>query len=541
MKYSIIAAAAALSVIAAQCVSAYDGPQVIGVHNTDRHGIYVTVGGAVVGCDKTELPFIDESGRTQVPVRAISEALEKDVAWNEAEKTVEIKDSENKISFVIGSADMLKNGSIVKMDTAACIVDGHTFIPLRFLGEALGCEVEYTTADRFGDITVKRIWELENAADADIVTVWGNIQDIFHESGGMGSMRPYEGENPDIYGGARCYELTFGSETDNEPYKTVYVYWDYINGAAYLKENDELYTVDTGFARFLNSLVEGADSAVYAVDRDDKQLFKEYGWTADYKLNTVRDTLPQLTELGEFSAETYYFNYNNELSKDIGLDMSGYAGKDISADIYYLHESMPAEFFPTEFARGVVIKYNGEVIGAYISSGRHFAGAACSLKGRSFEDITGEEYGEYLEKNVKAEDNAVVDKPEEIIQRYFDALIAKDSDKARSCLSKEAMFGSITTNMPNTELYNREAMLPLSNNAVTEKTEGRLDNIKSVGNLRITPVEDKDTSDKRMEFTVEFDIEYEKEESLSGGEQWMICTLVYESDKTGWKIVGFGY
>ena len=535
MKYKNIFAAASVLMIAAQTASAYDGPQVITVHNTINHGIYVTVGGTHVYCDETELPFIDENGRTQVPVRAISEAMGKKVSWNEAERTVGISDSENEVGFVIDSAIMTKNGGVSEMDTAACIVDGHTYIPLRFLGEALGSEVGYTTEDRFSDIIVTKIFDNEDPQNRESVTVWGNIQDVFHESGGLGSMQPYDGSlnDLDLSGMTQNYEISFSD-------KTVSVYWDYVNGEAYSADEDKLYTVDAGFPRFLSSLFESGNKAMDIAGDEEKQLFKKNGWTLDYKMNTVRDILPQITELGEPGSQ-YYYLYNNELSKDIGLDMSSYAGKEITADIYYIHESMPLEFYPTEKARGIVIKCNGEIIGAYISSGRHTADAACSLKGRSFEEITGTDYSAYCSKLLIEEENAVKDNPEEIIWRYFDALAEKDEEKAVSCLSKQNQFIFMTVNMPDTELYNKSASMPLTNKTFVSENERKIDNVKSVGNLRIIALEDEDKSDNIKEFVTEFDIEYEEDESLYSGSQWMICRLVYESDRTGWKIVSFGY
>lgn len=535
MNYNRIFAAAVVLMMSVRTASAYDGPQVITVHNTENHGVYVTVGGTHVYCDETELPFIDENGRTQVPVRAISEAMGKEVSWDEAERTVGIKDSENEVGFVIDSAIMTKNGMVTEMDTAARIVDGHTYIPLRFLGEALESEVEYTTEDRFSDIVVTRIFDNNDPDNRESVTVWGNIQDIFHESSGLGSMQPYDGSlnDLDLSGVTQNYEISL----DN---KIVSVYWDYVNGDAYVTEGDKLYTVDAGFARFLSSLFESGNKTADVAENEEKQLFKEYGWTLDYKMNTVSDILPQMTELGTFNSK-YYYIYNNELSKDIGLDMSGYAGSEITADIYYIHESMPLEFYPTEKARGIVIKCRGEIIGAYISSGRHTADSACSLKGRSFEEITGTNYGTYCEKLLTEEENAVKDNPEEIIRRYFDALAEKNEEKAASCLSKQEQFVYMTVNMPDTELYNKSIQMPLTNKTFISENERRIDNIKSVGNLKITAFEDEEKTDNTLEFVTEFNIEYEEEESLSGGSQWMICRVVYESDKTGWKIVSFGY
>jgi len=47
-------------------------------------------------------PFIDENGRTQVPVRFVSEALGADVGWDGKTKTVTIEQGKNKISLVVG-------------------------------------------------------------------------------------------------------------------------------------------------------------------------------------------------------------------------------------------------------------------------------------------------------------------------------------------------------------------------------------------------------------------------------------------------------
>ncbi len=45
---------------------AYDKTNIT-VYNTEKHGLYITVGGTKIYCDKTELPFIDENDRTQIP------------------------------------------------------------------------------------------------------------------------------------------------------------------------------------------------------------------------------------------------------------------------------------------------------------------------------------------------------------------------------------------------------------------------------------------------------------------------------------------
>ena len=82
---------AAISAASAISAFAYDKTNIT-VHNTEKHGLYITVGGTKIYCDKTELPFIDENDRTQIPVRAVSNALGKKVDWNDTDKTVTISD-----------------------------------------------------------------------------------------------------------------------------------------------------------------------------------------------------------------------------------------------------------------------------------------------------------------------------------------------------------------------------------------------------------------------------------------------------------------
>lgn len=89
---------------------------------------------------------------------------------------------------------------------------------------------------------------------------------------------------------------------------------------------------------FLDSLLEAGGDAIYVVDDKDRELFAKYGWNINYKLASLTDTLPQFKEFGDFSANEYYYLYNNELSKDIGLDLSKYAEKAVTVDIYQLRE-----------------------------------------------------------------------------------------------------------------------------------------------------------------------------------------------------------
>lgn len=106
--------------------------------------VTVNVGGIQVIFTDAK-PFIDANNRTQVPVRAVSEMLDCDVTWDGERQTVTIKrENDNVIKIVIGSDIMTVDDKQIKMDTAALIKDDRTYIPVRFVAEAMGLTVEWS-------------------------------------------------------------------------------------------------------------------------------------------------------------------------------------------------------------------------------------------------------------------------------------------------------------------------------------------------------------------------------------------------------------
>ncbi len=86
------------------------------------------------------VPFTENS-RTLVPVRFISEAFGAKVGWQEPTQTVFVDYEDKHIELVIGSNEMKVNGETVILDTPANTYNSRTLIPLRALVEALGKEV----------------------------------------------------------------------------------------------------------------------------------------------------------------------------------------------------------------------------------------------------------------------------------------------------------------------------------------------------------------------------------------------------------------
>lgn len=95
-------------------------------------------------------PFIDGKGRTQVPIRFVSEALGCKVTWNGNLRTVSIANDKDNIKLTIGKSIAQKNGKNLYFDTIPFIKGNRTFVPVRFISEVfLDAKVEWDPYSRF--------------------------------------------------------------------------------------------------------------------------------------------------------------------------------------------------------------------------------------------------------------------------------------------------------------------------------------------------------------------------------------------------------
>jgi len=122
-------------------------------------------------------PFIDDNGRTQVPVRFVSEALGAEVGWEGSTKTVTISQGDKEIKIVIGKKDYTINGEKNLMDTEALLKEERTFVPVRFVSEGLGARVDWDPAVRtvYIDTREKGSTKDDTPKDGSIIEVDGYL------------------------------------------------------------------------------------------------------------------------------------------------------------------------------------------------------------------------------------------------------------------------------------------------------------------------------------------------------------------------------
>ncbi|NIK75505.1 hypothetical protein FHS15_000605 [Paenibacillus castaneae] len=89
------------------------------------------------------------NGRTLVPIRAITEAIGAQVQWNQADNRIAITRDDTQIMLQTNSKQVQVNGQLQMLDAAAIVDKGTTFVPLRFVAETMGMEINVAPKARY--------------------------------------------------------------------------------------------------------------------------------------------------------------------------------------------------------------------------------------------------------------------------------------------------------------------------------------------------------------------------------------------------------
>ena len=111
-------------------------------------------------------PPVVEKGRILVPLRAIFEALNAKVNWDQASQTVTATRDNTNIRLVIGG-QAYKNDQAVALDVPAKLAGGTTLVPLRFVSEALGAKVDWHN----GVVTITSAGTPETSSTSDVSNI----------------------------------------------------------------------------------------------------------------------------------------------------------------------------------------------------------------------------------------------------------------------------------------------------------------------------------------------------------------------------------
>jgi hypothetical protein len=96
----------------------------------------------------TSVAPIQVNGRTLVPMRDIFEALGATVQWNPVTRGIIATRAGTNVGLQIGSNAASLNNQRLTLDQPPIVMRGSTLVPLRFVSEALGAQVNWNSAQR---------------------------------------------------------------------------------------------------------------------------------------------------------------------------------------------------------------------------------------------------------------------------------------------------------------------------------------------------------------------------------------------------------
>lgn len=92
-------------------------------------------------------------GRTLVPMRSIFETFGATVEWESATQTITATKDGLKISHVVHSSEVKVDNKVVPLEVGSKVKNGHTLVPLRFVAEALGAQIDWNVGTQSIHIT----------------------------------------------------------------------------------------------------------------------------------------------------------------------------------------------------------------------------------------------------------------------------------------------------------------------------------------------------------------------------------------------------
>ncbi|KAF1083864.1 Primary amine oxidase precursor [Sporotomaculum syntrophicum] len=99
-----------------------------------------------VNGEQLNVSTANESGATLVPLRAIFQSLGANVNWDGATQTVTAAKAQTTVKLQIGSYAALVNGQPLTLLVPGKIINGNTMVPLRFVSESLGANVNWDSS-----------------------------------------------------------------------------------------------------------------------------------------------------------------------------------------------------------------------------------------------------------------------------------------------------------------------------------------------------------------------------------------------------------
>lgn len=97
-------------------------------------------------------PYLGETGRTMVPLRALGEAIGAEFDWDGTTKRVVYTKGGREVVLWVGRAEVQVNGEKMETDCAPELVSGRLMVPLRVITENLGFHLIWSNEQKMASL-----------------------------------------------------------------------------------------------------------------------------------------------------------------------------------------------------------------------------------------------------------------------------------------------------------------------------------------------------------------------------------------------------
>ena len=97
-------------------------------------------------------PYLGETGRTMVPLRALGEAIGAEFNWENSTKRVVYTKGDKEVVLWVGRAEVQVNGQKMTTDCAPELVSGRLMVPLRVITENLGFHLIWSNEQKMASL-----------------------------------------------------------------------------------------------------------------------------------------------------------------------------------------------------------------------------------------------------------------------------------------------------------------------------------------------------------------------------------------------------
>ncbi len=105
---------------------------------------------------KTDVEPLVENGRVLIPLRAVSEEMGFRVDWSPSAQVAYVFGEHDSIEVAVGGKTAYISDQPVELDVAASSMNGRIMVPIRFVAEALGLEINWVQKNNYIEIKDKQ-------------------------------------------------------------------------------------------------------------------------------------------------------------------------------------------------------------------------------------------------------------------------------------------------------------------------------------------------------------------------------------------------